>query len=65
MAGGSLLFDILSFITFEWQSVSSERKTNALEASFVYAPAGEDVDWRLSATIAPCHVTVGYFFCYI
>ncbi|KAK8929011.1 hypothetical protein KSP39_PZI017866 [Platanthera zijinensis] len=40
------------------QSVSSERKRNALEASFVHAPVGEDVDWRLSATIAPCHVTI-------
>ncbi|KAL3812236.1 hypothetical protein ACJIZ3_013504 [Penstemon smallii] len=40
------------------QSVSSERKVNALQASFVHTPAGENVDWRLSATISPCHVTV-------
>ncbi|KAF9594340.1 hypothetical protein IFM89_030469 [Coptis chinensis] len=40
------------------QSVSSERKVNALAATFVYSPIGENVDWRLSATIAPCHVTV-------
>ncbi|XP_077211040.1 calcium-dependent lipid-binding family protein isoform X2 [Tasmannia lanceolata] len=40
------------------QSVSSERKENALAASFVHSPSGENVDWRLSATIAPCHVTV-------
>ncbi|CAK9187593.1 unnamed protein product [Ilex paraguariensis] len=40
------------------QSVSSEQKLNALAASFVYAPVGENVDWRLSATISPCHVTV-------
>ncbi|XP_028555160.1 putative vacuolar protein sorting-associated protein 13A [Dendrobium catenatum] len=40
------------------QSVSSERKKNALEASFVHAPVGEDVDWRLSAAIAPCYVTI-------
>jgi len=24
----------------------------------VYLPIGENIDWRLSATIAPCHVTV-------
>lgn len=40
------------------QSVMSAGKTNALEASFVYSPVGEAVDWRLSAIIAPCHVTV-------
>ncbi|XP_010266663.1 PREDICTED: uncharacterized protein LOC104604129 isoform X2 [Nelumbo nucifera] len=40
------------------QSVSSEHKVNALAASFVYSPVGENVDWQLSATIAPCHVTV-------
>ncbi|ONI27903.1 hypothetical protein PRUPE_1G110200 [Prunus persica] len=40
------------------QSVSSEKKVNALAASFVYNPVGENVDWRLSATISPCHVTV-------
>ena len=31
---------------------------NALVASFVHLPIGENIDWRLSATIAPCHVTV-------
>ncbi|KAH7682946.1 Vacuolar protein sorting-associated protein 13 [Dioscorea alata] len=40
------------------RSVSSEKKNNALTASFVHAPIGENVDWRLSAIIAPCHVTV-------
>lgn len=40
------------------ESVSSETKVNALEATFVRSPVGENVDWRLSATIAPCHVTV-------
>ncbi|XP_051130647.1 uncharacterized protein LOC127251100 isoform X2 [Andrographis paniculata] len=40
------------------QSFSNEQKVNALQASFVYAPAGESVDWRLAATISPCHVTV-------
>ncbi|KAG9446693.1 hypothetical protein H6P81_012821 [Aristolochia fimbriata] len=40
------------------ESVSSEKKVNALVASFLYLPVGENVDWRLSATIAPCHVTV-------
>ncbi|XP_068666865.1 uncharacterized protein [Aristolochia californica] len=40
------------------ESVSSEKKVNALVASFIYLPVGENVDWRLSATIAPCHVTV-------
>lgn len=43
---------------FVLQSVSSGTKVNALEASFVHSPIGENVDWRLSATIAPCHVTV-------
>uniref|UniRef100_A0A2P2MA96 Uncharacterized protein LOC8261314 n=1 Tax=Rhizophora mucronata TaxID=61149 RepID=A0A2P2MA96_RHIMU len=40
------------------QSVSSEQKVNALSASFVKLPVGENVDWRLSATISPCHITV-------
>ncbi|KAM2018735.1 hypothetical protein ACFX1T_021631 [Malus domestica] len=40
------------------QSVCSEKKVNALAASFVHSPVGENVDWRLSATISPCHVTV-------
>lgn len=40
------------------QSVCSEQKVNALTASFVHSPVGENVDWRLSATISPCHVTV-------
>uniref|UniRef100_A0A1J3IH98 Putative vacuolar protein sorting-associated protein 13A n=1 Tax=Noccaea caerulescens TaxID=107243 RepID=A0A1J3IH98_NOCCA len=40
------------------QSVSSERKTNALMASFVNSPIGENIDWRLSATISPCHATI-------
>ncbi|CAN7131404.1 unnamed protein product [Brassica rapa subsp. narinosa] len=40
------------------QSVSSERKTNALMASFVKSPIGENIDWRLSATISPCHATI-------
>ncbi|KAL6002802.1 hypothetical protein ACLOJK_023024 [Asimina triloba] len=40
------------------ESVISETKVNALAANFVYSPAGDDVDWRLSATIAPCHVTL-------
>ncbi|XP_031479692.1 uncharacterized protein LOC116250249 isoform X3 [Nymphaea colorata] len=40
------------------QSVSNEKKVNALAATFVYSPSEKDVDWRLSANIAPCHVTV-------
>ncbi|XP_017974971.1 PREDICTED: uncharacterized protein LOC18603726 [Theobroma cacao] len=40
------------------QSVCSEKKVNALTASFVHSPVGENVDWRLSAIISPCHVTV-------
>ncbi|XP_020230234.1 uncharacterized protein LOC109811015 [Cajanus cajan] len=40
------------------QSVYSEQKVNAVVASFVHLPIGENIDWRLSATIAPCHVTV-------
>ncbi|KAJ0228735.1 Vacuolar protein sorting-associated protein 13 [Hirschfeldia incana] len=40
------------------QSVSSERKTNALMACFVKSPVGENIDWRLSATISPCHATI-------
>ncbi|KAI4344734.1 hypothetical protein L6164_011925 [Bauhinia variegata] len=40
------------------QSVCSEQKVNALAASFVHLPIGENIDWRLSATISPCHVTV-------
>ncbi|KAK6930330.1 Vacuolar protein sorting-associated protein 13, DH-like domain [Dillenia turbinata] len=40
------------------QSICSEQKVNALAASFVHAPTGENLDWRLSATISPCHVTL-------
>jgi vacuolar protein sorting-associated protein 13A/C len=40
------------------QSVSSEQKENALAASFVQSPVGENLDWSLSATTSPCHVTV-------
>ncbi|CAL9040995.1 unnamed protein product [Musa banksii] len=40
------------------ESMISERKANALDASFIHAPVGEDVEWRLTATIAPCHVTI-------
>ncbi|CAH9120434.1 unnamed protein product [Cuscuta epithymum] len=40
------------------QSVCSEQKINALEASFVHSPSGENVDWRLSARISPSHVTI-------
>ncbi|XP_020520361.1 uncharacterized protein LOC18430003 [Amborella trichopoda] len=40
------------------QSVINEKKADALSATFVHSPHGENVDWQLSATIAPCHVTV-------
>ncbi|XP_021714350.1 uncharacterized protein LOC110682332 isoform X2 [Chenopodium quinoa] len=40
------------------QSVCSEQKENALVASFVRSPVGENVDWRLSAIMCPCHVTI-------
>ncbi|XAR56953.1 hypothetical protein NMG60_11024930 [Bertholletia excelsa] len=40
------------------QSVCSEEKANALSATFVHSPIGENVDWRLSAKISSCHVTV-------
>ncbi|XP_043709636.1 uncharacterized protein LOC122658659 isoform X2 [Telopea speciosissima] len=40
------------------QSFISEKKVNALAASFVHSPVGENVDWLLSAKISPCHVTV-------
>nr|XP_043635621.1 uncharacterized protein LOC122606820 [Erigeron canadensis] len=40
------------------QSVCNQQKANALGASFVYSPVGENLDWRLLATISPCHVTV-------
>lgn len=40
------------------ESVCSGQKVNALTANFVRMPVGENVDWRLSATISPCHVTV-------
>ena len=38
--------------------MSSTRKENALVASFVHSPVGENVDWRLSATISLCHAMV-------
>jgi hypothetical protein len=39
-------------------SVCNEQKVNALASSFVHSPVGGNADWRLSATISPCHVTV-------
>ena len=46
------------FLSLIMQSVCNEQKVNALAASFVHSPVGENVDWRLSAKISPCHVTV-------
>ncbi|WOL14400.1 hypothetical protein Cni_G23180 [Canna indica] len=40
------------------ESIVSEREANALDGSFIHAPIGEGVDWRLTAAIAPCHVTI-------
>uniref|UniRef100_A0A175YPS3 Uncharacterized protein n=1 Tax=Daucus carota subsp. sativus TaxID=79200 RepID=A0A175YPS3_DAUCS len=40
------------------QSGCDEQKVNALAGTFVYLPIGENVDWRLLATISPCHATV-------
>ncbi|CAM9004161.1 unnamed protein product [Rhodiola kirilowii] len=40
------------------ESTNSKQKENALAASFVYSPVKENVDWKLSATISPCHVTL-------
>ncbi|XP_062223332.1 uncharacterized protein LOC133922148 [Phragmites australis] len=40
------------------QSIISERKSNALDASFVHAPTDMDLDWQLTAKISPCHVTL-------
>ena len=60
------------FLSYNWafyvdkfvmQSVSSKQKENALVASFVRSPVGENVDWRLSATISPCHATVISYSC--
>eukprot|EP01018_Ginkgo_biloba_P025446 Gb_15429 [translate_table: standard] len=40
------------------QSVSNEEKEYALAATFVHSPFEENIDWKLSATVASCHVTV-------
>ncbi|KAK1591812.1 hypothetical protein Q3G72_014066 [Acer saccharum] len=40
------------------ESVCGEQKVNALTAGFIQSPVAENVDWKLSATISPCHVTV-------
>lgn len=62
-----LALEFSKFCSFVWlisqqqfvlQSVPSEQKVNALAASFVHSPVGENLDWKLSATISPCHVTV-------
>ncbi|ERN01900.1 hypothetical protein AMTR_s00089p00160720 [Amborella trichopoda] len=47
------------------QSVINEKKADALSATFVHSPHGENVDWQLSATIAPCHVTVLICFLFV
>lgn len=57
-----LFFILFCEMIFHLQSVSSQQKANALGASFVYSPVGENLDWRLSATISSCHVTVIVFY---
>ncbi|WOK99786.1 hypothetical protein Cni_G08498 [Canna indica] len=47
---------LLRFVFFYTKSIVSEREANALDASFIHAPIGEGVDWRLTAAIAPRHV---------
>ncbi|KAF3669670.1 hypothetical protein FXO38_07472 [Capsicum annuum] len=47
------------------QSVVSEQKVNALEASFIQSPSGENVDWRLSARISSCDVTLSMLLAHV
>ncbi|CAM6102066.1 unnamed protein product [Calypogeia fissa] len=40
------------------ESVSRAGRDHALTTTFVYCPLDEHLDWKLSATMSPCHVTV-------
>lgn len=43
------------------QSVSREGRDYALAATYVQSPFDENLDWKLSATMSPCHVKVCVF----
>lgn len=40
------------------QSVSRQGRDHALAAKYVQSPFEENLDWKLSATMSPCHVKV-------
>ncbi|PTQ34792.1 hypothetical protein MARPO_0076s0036 [Marchantia polymorpha] len=40
------------------ESVSREGRDHALTTTFVYCPMEEPLDWKLSAAMSPCHVTI-------
>ncbi|KAL3679175.1 hypothetical protein R1sor_022131 [Riccia sorocarpa] len=40
------------------ESVSREGRDHALTTTFVYSPMEEPLDWKLSAAMSPCHVTI-------
>lgn len=42
------------------QSVSREGRDYALASTFVHLPFEEDLDWKLTATMSPCHVKVWF-----
>lgn len=42
------------------QSVSREGRDYALSATYVQSPYDENLDWKLAATMSPCHVKVSW-----
>lgn len=48
---------VVSLIVY-LQSVSREGRDHALAAKYVQSPYDENLDWKLSATMSPCHVKV-------
>lgn len=44
------------------QSVSREGRDYALSAIYVQSPYDEDLDWKLAATMSPCHVKVSWLY---
>ncbi|XP_024384462.1 uncharacterized protein [Physcomitrium patens] len=40
------------------ESVSREGRDHALSATYVQSPYDENLDWKLAATMSPCHVKV-------
>lgn len=54
----TFIFISCSIIFLYLQSVSREGRDHALSATYVQSPYDENLDWKLAATMSPCHVKV-------